>query len=171
MKGNEFISLGHITKAQGLKGAFRVRAHSVESENMLILQTLYVRSPSGHMQPFSVESIQKRKGFFVVTVKEITHIDQVAPLINLEVLADKNTFATLDDGDYYWYELVGLTVVTTSGRTLGVVQCIIPTGSNDVLQVKDLQNEYLIPYTDEVVCDVNLESGTILIESLPGLFD
>ncbi len=171
MKGREFISLGRITKPQGLKGAFRVRAHGVESENLLNVDTIYIRSSSGLPESYAVQSIQQRKGFFVVRVREIDRIEKVTPLIQSEILAAKDDIPPLEEGEYYWYELVGLKVETKSGRNLGTVQSIIPTGSNDVLQVRKQKQEFLIPLIEEVIIKVDLESGMILIDPIPGLLD
>ena len=66
--------------------------------------------------------------------------------------------------------LEGLTVKTQGGRFLGAVTEILQTGSNDVFVVKG-QKEYLIPFINDVVIDINLEAETITISLLEGLID
>ena len=123
------------------------------------------------MNKYTVRKVHPRKGFFVVEVEELKHIDQIEPIIGQEIFADPDQIAKLDDGDFYWYELVGLQVETTAGRYLGKVISIIPTGANDVLQVIDGEREYLIPYIDNVVVEINLDSEKLLIDPPQGLLD
>jgi 16S rRNA processing protein RimM len=77
----------------------------------------------------------------------------------------------LEDGEFFYSQIVGLSVVTTEGMTLGMVEDILVTGSNDVYVVKDGKREYLIPAIADVVKKIDLEEKTILIEVMEGLLD
>jgi 16S rRNA processing protein RimM len=75
----------------------------------------------------------------------------------------------LPPGSYFWHEIVGLRVQDTRGRALGTVAEVLATGSNDVYVVRDERRELLIPAIKDVVREIDLEQGRILIELLPGL--
>jgi 16S rRNA processing protein RimM len=77
----------------------------------------------------------------------------------------------LEDGEFFYHQIVGLSVVTTEGRALGKVEDILVTGSNDVYVVKGAGKEYLIPAISDVVKKIDLEGKTILIEAMEGLLD
>lgn len=171
MNDKEYISLGRITKPQGLKGAFRLRAFSIESENIISISNLYIKDQSGNINQYTIRKVTPRKGFFVVELKELDHINQVETMKGWEVFADPDQVAQLDEGDYYWYELIGLQVRTTTGENLGKVTSIIPTGANDVLQVQNGRKEVLIPYIEGVIVEINLESEEILVDPPEGLLD
>lgn len=75
----------------------------------------------------------------------------------------------LDNGEYYWSQLIGLKVVNTAGVDLGRVDHLVETGANDVLVVLDFdQNdkniERLLPWTEQVVLEVDFEQRTILVD-------
>ena len=60
----------------------------------------------------------------------------------------------LDEGDFYWTDLVGMQVKSTEGIFYGNVETLIETGANDVLVVSPAKGswddkERLIPYVDE----------------------
>ena len=60
----------------------------------------------------------------------------------------------LDEGDFYWTDLVGMQVKSTEGIFFGNVEKLIETGANDVLVVSPAKGswddkERLIPYVDE----------------------
>ena len=72
-------------------------------------------------------------------------------------------------GEYYWYQIEGLHVVSVDGNgpntPLGVVQSLMDTGANDVLVVRDDAGKVrLIPWIDnDVVVDVDLERRTMQV--------
>ena len=67
-------------------------------------------------------------------------------------------------GEYYWADLVGLEVRTLDGVDLGRIEQLFETGSNDVIVVQG-ERERLIPYIwDQVVREVDLDAGTMLVD-------
>jgi 16S rRNA processing protein RimM len=77
----------------------------------------------------------------------------------------------LSEGEFYWCDLLGLTVKTDRGEILGLLTNIITTGSNDVYVVKDDKRECLIPALDDVVLDINLDDGIMTVSPPEGLLD
>ncbi len=73
-------------------------------------------------------------------------------------------------GEIWEHQLLGLEVRTREGRCLGEVEEVLETGANDVLVVRG-ERECLIPMTEEVVKEIDLEGGTITIAPLPGLLE
>jgi 16S rRNA processing protein RimM len=74
-------------------------------------------------------------------------------------------------GEYYWYDLIGLQVVTSEGESLGQLSEIIATGSNDVYVVKGEGREYLIPALEDVVLEINPAAGRMMVTMPEGLLD
>ena len=73
-------------------------------------------------------------------------------------------------GEYYHYQLVGLQVVTDQGENLGQVQEVLITGSNDVYVVKsESGSELLLPAISQVIKEIDLTSGRVLVHLLDGL--
>ncbi len=70
---------------------------------------------------------------------------------------------------YYWFQLIGLRVRTTAGEELGEIADIITTGSNEVFVVRGPRGELLIPAIEDVVREVDLAAGQLVIEPIPGL--
>jgi 16S rRNA processing protein RimM len=76
---------------------------------------------------------------------------------------------SLPEGTFYHYQIVGMEVWTTDGNSLGKVTDIISTGSNDVYVVQTSEDEVLIPATPDVVTKVDIDSGRITVDVIPGL--
>jgi 16S rRNA processing protein RimM len=75
----------------------------------------------------------------------------------------------LGEGEFYYFQILGLEVRTTTGEVLGRVEQIISTGSNDVYVVRGPRGEVLIPAVDDVVKNVDPAAGHIEVEAVEGL--
>ena len=75
----------------------------------------------------------------------------------------------LGEGVFYQHDIVGLQAVTTTGEALGRVTEVIATGSNDVYVITGDRGELLLPALEDVVHEIDLASGRIVVEGLEGL--
>jgi len=75
----------------------------------------------------------------------------------------------LDEGIYYWFDLIGIKVYTTEEKYLGRIESIVETGSNDVYVVKHGEKEVLIPALESVVLDIDLEHKRMRVDLPEGL--
>mgnify|MGYP002174035856 FL=1 len=83
-------------------------------------------------------------------------------LIESEISIRPDQLESPADGEFYWQDLKGLTVLNMAGETLGVVADLLETGANDVLVVKG-ESELLIPYTTVTVDQVDLKDRHIRV--------
>ena len=90
-------------------------------------------------------------------------------LAGLEVGVERSALPELDPGEFLWADLIGLWVVTGSGRRVGRVAALFQTGANDVLVVRGDAGEVLIPAVEAAVARVDLESGEIVLTEMEGL--
>lgn len=72
------------------------------------------------------------------------------------------------EGSYYDFQIIGLSVITTDGRGVGRIAEILRTGANDVYET---DTGALIPAVAEIVREIDLESGRVIIEPMEGLLD
>ena len=82
---------------------------------------------------------------------------------------EKSRLPALEEGTYYWSDLIGLDVHATDGRFLGKIASIFRTGSNDVYVTRDEDRETLIPALVSVVKSVDLETGRMTVDLPEGL--
>jgi 16S rRNA processing protein RimM len=64
-----------------------------------------------------------------------------------------------------------LQVVTEGGRELGTLDDVIETGANDVFVVNGPDGEILLPDIPQVVRQVDVPGGRIVVHLLDGLLD
>ena len=85
-------------------------------------------------------------------------------LTGANICIKRSQLPALENNEYYWSDLQGLTVINTENINLGVVNHLLTVGNNDVLVVKD-KREYLIPYLmGQYVLSVDLANKVIRVD-------
>ncbi|MCZ7586682.1 MAG: ribosome maturation factor RimM [Deltaproteobacteria bacterium] len=163
------VPLARITKTQGLRGEFRAAPLAGESVNLETIDHITLRAPDGTERAGAVERARRQKSFVVMKVAGIDTIDAAQTFVGGDVLAPETSLRALDEGEYYWYQLVGLRVIAASGRDLGVIERLFATGSNDVLVVRDGDRERYIPYTTDAVAAIDLSAKVLRLTAQEGL--
>ena len=77
----------------------------------------------------------------------------------------------LPTGRVYLYQLIGLHVKTTAGQSLGEITDVLDTRANDVYIVHDDTREILLPAIPDVVKEINLERGEMIVALIDGLVE
>jgi 16S rRNA processing protein RimM len=108
---------------------------------------------------------------FIAKFAQVNDRDQAMAYTNVEISVDSAQLPELPQGEFYWRDLIGMSVVTDKGYNLGIVDDLMETGSNDVLVVKANskdafgQAERLIPFlTDSVIQEVKYDAKEITVD-------
>ena len=112
---------------------------------------------------------------FIAKFAQVNDRDEAMAYTHAEISMDATQLPELPQGEFYWRDLIGMSVVTDKGYNLGTVDDLMETGSNDVLVVKANskdafgQSERLIPFlTDSVIKDVKYDVKEITVDWDPG---
>ena len=108
-------------------------------------------------------------GSALISLEGIATRRQAAPLTGKFLAALPDDEAALEEGEYFHYQLIGMRVRTEDGEELGELQEILETGSNDVYIVRNDGGELLIPATAQVVLEVNVAGGSMMVRLPDGL--
>jgi len=165
------VLLGKVIAAHGIKGQLRVAVYSGEFETILSLSSLMLKGPDDRLETFQVASSAVHGKKLIIALREFENINQVLHLVGRELYALREQLPELSEGEFYWCDLLGLTVKTDRGEILGLLTDIITTGSNDVYVVKNDKREYLIPALEDVVLAINLDDGIMTVSPPEGLLD
>jgi len=168
---NEPVLLGKLVATHGIKGQLRVAVYSGEFETILSLASLMLKGPDGRIETFQVAAAAVHGKKLILSLEEYDNINQSLQLVGHEVYVARDQLPALSEGEFYWFDLLGLRVETDHGEVLGELVDIIATGSNDVYVVKDGKREYLIPALADIVLDVNLDAGIMKVSPPEGLLD
>ena len=121
---------------------------------------------------YTVREMRWHGGDMLVSLKELPDRTAVEILRNVMVYMKSEDMPELPVGDYFIHQLVGMEVITDQGEKLGTLKEILITGANDVYLVESPEGkELLIPAIEDVVLDINQDSGQILVHIISGLLD
>ena len=145
-----------------------------DAESIFDYQPWFIQK-AGQWQQVQLESWKHHNQDMIIKLKGVDDRDAANLLTNCEIVVDSSQLPQLEEGDYYWKDLMGCQVVTTEGYDLGKVVDMMETGSNDVLVIKaNLKDafgikERLVPFLDgQVIKKVDLTTRSIEVDWDPG---
>ncbi|MBL4638039.1 MAG: ribosome maturation factor RimM [Gammaproteobacteria bacterium] len=162
----EFVPIGKISGAFGVKGWVKVFSFTDPRKNILSYSPLYI-SRKGEWVEVKVTGGRTQGKGVVMGLENVTDRDHVLPLIGAELAIKRTQLKPTGKDEFYWSELVGLTVINLQDQVLGKVDHILETGAHDVLAVKEdgKNEERLIPFVmDEFVKLVDLDNKLIRVD-------
>jgi 16S rRNA processing protein RimM len=87
----------------------------------------------------------------------------------LKITKDQMTDDLLEENEYFYHDIIGCTIVSEEGETIGAVTDILQTGANDVWVVKGTKKEHYIPYIEDIVKEIDIDEKKIVIHVMEGL--
>ncbi|MGI0487396.1 ribosome maturation factor RimM [Pantanalinema rosaneae CENA516] len=171
----QFVEIGKIVAAQGLKGEVRIYPSSDFPERFLQPGKRWIqRSPNS--EPQAIELVKGRyldgKGLYVLQFAQVDDREAAEALIGSKLLVPQSDRPPLEEDEFHILDLIGLEVIDQATQTLvGKVVRLIPAG-NDLLEVeRSDQTTVLIPFVKAIVPVVDLAQRRIEITPPAGLID
>jgi 16S rRNA processing protein RimM len=161
MSQEALIAIGRLTKPHGLQGEIVMLPYVYDLTLLpdLTACPISLRQGQDKVQERLVVAWRIFKKRLLLRLNECSDITQAETLREWEVLIPRQSFALLPPGEYYWFEVEGLTVYASDGQYLGIIAEIIHTGSNDVYVVRHETHEVLVPALKDVVREIDLAQG------------
>lgn len=170
MTGKDLVVLGKFGAVYGINGWLKVNSYTDNPEGIFSYKPWQVQV-QGNWQPVQISSWKRHSNGIIVKLDGINDRDAAQRYVNVEIAVATDVLPELDQGDYYWKDLMGMTVENTQGYNLGEVVDMMETGSNDVLVVKANRNdafgkkERLLPFlTDSVVKSVDVAQRRMIVD-------
>ena len=106
----EYILIGEVVNTFGIKGELKVKSYTDFNEVRFAKeQTLYIKFHNGY-QEVCVHSYREHKGHVLVAFKDLLDINKVEKYIGCEIYVSEDDLHELEDGEYYFRDLVGCKV-------------------------------------------------------------
>ncbi|MCO7127959.1 ribosome maturation factor RimM [Sporolactobacillus shoreicorticis] len=169
----QWFYVGKIVNTQGIKGEVRVVSITdFPEERYAVGATLYVQDPkTDTYEPLKVKSYRRHKQFDCLTFENYHSINDIEKYKGRSLFVSKEQLSNLEQGTFYYHEIIGSQVITDTGRHLGEVKEILSPGANDVWVVDTGVKNVLIPYIADVVKDVDVAQKKVTVHLIPGLVD
>lgn len=157
--------IGRIGSPYGVRGWMKLFSYTQPTDNILTYDAWFIQMQES-WQPIDRVNMQTQltaDGHIRIKLAHCENPETARLYTNLLIGVRRDQLPPLSPGEYYWSDLEGLTVVNTVGDLLGQVRYLFETGANDVLVVQG-ERERLLPYVKNVVLEVDLEKGQILVD-------
>lgn len=171
------VEIGRIADAWGIKGWFRVIAHSSDPQALFTAREWFLQPPEKGAKLFAgtvllpVKQARVHGDGIVATSPEVPDRNAAEALRGARIFIAREHFPQAEDGEYYWVDLLGLAVTNREGVSLGVVRDLLSTGPQTVLvlgyEEDGKQCERLIPFVDAYVDKVDLQAKVIVADWQP----
>ena len=175
------IEVGRIAGAWGLKGDFKVQAYASDPQALFsstrwFLKAAETTGPGSRKAPpphlLHISKAKDQATMVVASAREVVDRDAAEALAGARVFVSRANFPTAGDSEYYWVDLIGLSVINRDGVALGTVTGLIDTGVHSVLRVlppgvlpaQASHEERLIPFVGVYIDQVDLEARLIRVD-------
>ncbi len=174
---DDAIEVARIADAWGVKGWFKVVALSSDPQALLKSKQWFIQPPEKGARHFQgVAVLDMRQARFhgdgmVGWANGVDDRDVAEKLKGARVFISRADFPKTGEDEFYWVDLLGLSVVNREGLALGVVSDLMASGPQTVLVVEyeadDKKQERLIPFVNAFVDEVSLPNKLITVDWQP----
>jgi 16S rRNA processing protein RimM len=158
-----FVAVGRVQGPFGLKGELKVLSLTDNPDRFRPKARLWAGK-----QPVTVAAVREAQGYVYLTLKGFHDRTSVEKFRHALLQVPESELPELEEGHYYRFQLLGLTVLDRAGAELGVVAEVIETGATDVYRVRTPEGtDLLLPATDDVVLSVDLAAKRMVVDPPP----
>jgi len=156
--------MGRIAAPYGLKGWVRIEPYSAAPHSWIGCPVWWVGVNGDWREIKVAESGRQHGAGLVVRFEGCVERNAALALKGSEVALAREALPQSADNEFYWVDLVGLTVVNVQGEELGVVAELFESGAHPVMRVVAGETERLLPFIEQVVRQVDTAQGRIRVE-------
>lgn len=165
------VCLGRAIGARGLKGEVRIKTFT---EDPLAIGAYGPLQDEARTRQFEISNVQTAKDGVVARLKGVSTREEADALKGVEFYVDRNRLPDVeDDSTFYFEDLIGLVAINENGSALGQVVAVQNFGASDLLEVRPATGgaTVLVPFTREIVPDIDREAGWLLMLAPEGIFE
>ncbi|MBM4276918.1 MAG: 16S rRNA processing protein RimM [Deltaproteobacteria bacterium] len=166
-----FCPIGRVVKPHGVRGKIKVDYFGEDIDRFLLYQKIFIKDNLGKPESFEVLEVTPQPPRLILRLKGIERIEETEGLIGKEILVRREDLPEPEEGEYYWFEILGMVVETEKGRRIGTVKKIFPTGSHDVYVVEGKRGEIFLPATEGVIQNIDRQRRVMRVVRMEGLWE
>ncbi|MDD2397477.1 MAG: ribosome maturation factor RimM [Tissierellia bacterium] len=164
----DYIKVGKIVNTHGVKGYIKCIPLTDDLERFEELEYVYTEKDNIKR---TIDDVWYQKGLVCLKLKDIDDMDKAELFKDTYISIVEDQLRVLPENSYYLFDLEGMDVYSNNGDYIGKISEIYQTGANDVYEVKNNINSYLIPAIKDVVKSVNVQDKKMIINVIEGLLE
>jgi 16S rRNA processing protein RimM len=163
------VPIGRVLHPHGLGGEMLVEPYLNDLACFAHVGEVAVRRADGEFHSHRVTHMRRSGERLLLQLEGCVSQDMARSLAGCDLCVPRDALPPPPDGEFYWFDLEGLTVYTEDDTCLGRVEEFFPTGSNEVLVVRQGVQETLLPFIKDVILAVDATQGILRVRVIPGL--
>ena len=174
---DDAVEVGRVLDAWGVKGWFKLTPHSASPEALFSARTWFLLPSERGLPKFvgtlvlHIDQVKPHSDVVVATAPEVPDRQAAEQLKGARIFVSRAQFPAPETGEFYWVDLIGLTVINREGVALGEVTELMSAGPQSTMVVElaqgDEKIERLIPFVDAFVDQVDLAAKRITVDWQP----
>ncbi|MDZ7780603.1 MAG: ribosome maturation factor RimM [Gemmatimonadota bacterium] len=171
------LAVGYLAKAHGTKGELFVRPLTDHPEGtyvpgvVVLLGHVEAEAPDPDLPPLRIQAVRPFRDGYLATFHGVEDRTQAELLCPTYAYRDVSELEPLADDEWFEYQIVGMEVFTVEGMRVGTVTHVHDLRPAELLEVRGEDKEYMIPFLDEIVREVDTGEGRIVIDPPDGLLE
>ena len=158
----KWIPVGKVVSTQGIRGEVKFCYYNEVSEDFLRYTSLFVVRDSVKTE-IRPAHVRFQKTFVYIQFEGVKKVEEASLLVNKELFVREEDLASLEDGEYYEYQLIGLDVINMKKEKIGSVESILHTGANDVIMVAGAKG-LTVPLVEGFVVEIDVKKGFVCVD-------
>lgn len=166
---DDLVIVGYIAGAYGVQGWVRIKPYSSDADALLGTKTWWLDKPV--LRDVDVMQSKGHSGDVVARLVGVADRNAAESLKGSVVQVSRSRFPALSDNEFYWVDLIGLSVENLEGQAMGTVADMMDNGAHPILRVVPVSAdatkpaaEMLIPFVDQFVKSVSRSDKKIVVD-------
>lgn len=160
MHSTDFVTIGTIVTPHGVRGDVRIIPQTDFPDRFFDMETCYIEGKLYH-----ITGARYHKKFIILTFAEVKDRNAAELIVRKDIEVPREELVDLPEGQYYIFDMIGLTVVDTEGKVLGTLKEVLQPGANDVYVVEqEGQQDLLLPVIKSVILDIDMENKRVTVD-------
>ena len=166
------VVIGKIVRAHGLRGEMRVEPLTDDPERFArVTECVLWDAARDQREPRRITAVRGSAGAVLVALAGCETPEAAQALAGRLIAIPEGEALPLPAGTFYPWQLEGVSVVTEDGRAVGRVTGIERGAAQDLWVVRNGAREHLIPAVAEIVVEVDVAGGRVVIRPPEGLLE
>jgi 16S rRNA processing protein RimM len=169
---DRLVVIGEIARPHGLRGEVRVTPLTDRPERFeTVTECVLWDEAHDTREPRRITGVRRQGAAVLLSLAGCETVEAAGALIGCLVALPEAEAMPLPPSHFYPWQLEGCRVLTEAGREVGRVTRVEQAPAQDLWVVSDGTRERLIPAVAEIVLEVDLAGGRVVIRPPDGLLD
>ncbi len=165
------VAVAKIVRPRGLKGEVVAEILTDFPERFETLETVTAVRPGDERSELTIEKFWFQNDRVILKFAGYESVESGETLRGTEICVPESDAVSLDEGEYFDWELIGCRVETVHGDDIGRVRELMRTGGTELLVIDSETKEYLIPFAESICVEVDIKNNLIKVDPPDGLLD